>query len=57
MDADYSFHVKIIETHARAFFKVIIFSIDSVIWYFGQNLMIVNNFAMTKTFLITKLNV
>ena len=31
MDADYSFHVKIIETHARAFFKVIIFTIDSVL--------------------------
>jgi hypothetical protein len=30
MDADYSFYVKTIETHARAFFKVIIFSISSV---------------------------
>ena len=30
MGADYSFYVKTIETHARAFFKVIIFSIDSV---------------------------
>ena len=28
--ADYSFYVKTIETHARAFFKVIIFSISSV---------------------------
>ena len=28
--ADYSFYVKTIETHARAFFKVIIFSIGSV---------------------------
>ena len=27
MGADYSFYVKTIETHARAFFKVIIFSI------------------------------
>ena len=27
MGADYSFYVEIIETHARAFFKVIIFSI------------------------------
>ena len=30
MGADYSFYVKNIETHARAFFKVIIFSISSV---------------------------
>ena len=30
MGADYSFYLKTIETHARAFFKVIIFSIDSV---------------------------
>ena len=30
MGADYSFYVKIIETHARAFFEVIIFSIGSV---------------------------
>ena len=30
MGADYSFYVKIIETHARAFFNVIIFSIGSV---------------------------
>ena len=30
MGADYSFYVKTIETHARAFFKVIIFSIGSV---------------------------
>ena len=30
MGADYSFYVKTIETHARAFFKVIIFSISSV---------------------------
>ena len=30
MGADYSFYVKAIETHARAFFKVIIFSIGSV---------------------------
>ena len=30
MGANYSFYVKIIETHARAFFKVIIFSIGSV---------------------------
>ena len=30
MGGDYSFYVKTIETHARAFFKVIIFSIDSV---------------------------
>ena len=30
MDADYSFYVKTIETHARAFFKVIIFSIGTV---------------------------
>jgi hypothetical protein len=28
--ADYSFYEKTIETHARAFFKVIIFSIGSV---------------------------
>ena len=33
MDADYSFYVKTIETHARSFFKVIIFSIGSVITY------------------------
>ena len=32
MGADYSFYVKTIETHARAFFKVIIFSIGSVFW-------------------------
>ena len=31
MGADYSFYVKTIETHARSFFKVIIFSIGSVI--------------------------
>ena len=31
MSADYSFYVKIIEIHARAFFKVIIFSIGSVV--------------------------
>ena len=30
MGADYSFYVKTIETHARAFFKVIIFSVSSV---------------------------
>ena len=30
MGANYSFFVKTFETHARAFFKVIIFSIDSV---------------------------
>ena len=30
MGADYSFYVKTIETHARAFFKVIIFSIGNV---------------------------
>ena len=30
MGADYSFYVKTIETHARAFFKVIFFSISSV---------------------------
>ena len=30
MGADYSFYVKTIETHARAFFKIIIFSIGSV---------------------------
>ena len=30
MSADYSFYVKTIETHARAFIKVIIFSIGSV---------------------------
>ena len=30
MGANYSFYVKIIETHARAFIKVIIFSIGSV---------------------------
>ena len=30
MGADYQFYVKNIETHARAFFKVIIFSIGSV---------------------------
>ena len=30
MGADYSFYVKTIETHARAFLKVIIFSIGSV---------------------------
>ena len=32
MGADYSFYVKNIETHAHAFFKVIIFSIGSVRW-------------------------
>ena len=31
MGADYSFYVKTIETHAPVFFKVIIFSIGSVI--------------------------
>ena len=31
MGAHYSFYVKTIETHARTFFKVIIFSIGSVI--------------------------
>ena len=30
MGANYSFYVKTIETHARAFFKIIIFSIGSV---------------------------
>ena len=30
LGADYSFYVKSIETHARTFFKVIIFSIGSV---------------------------
>ena len=30
MGANYSFYVKTIETHASAFFKVIIFSISSV---------------------------
>ena len=30
MGADYTFYVKTIKTHARAFFKVIIFSIGSV---------------------------
>ena len=30
MGADNSFYVKIVETHARAFFKVIIFSLSSV---------------------------
>ena len=35
MGADYSFYVKIIETHARAFFKVIIFSISSVYGIFN----------------------
>ena len=30
MGADYSFYVKTIEIHARAFLKVIIFSIGSV---------------------------
>ena len=30
MGADYSFYVRTIETHAGAFFKVIIFSISSV---------------------------
>ena len=32
MGTDYSFYVKSIETHARSFFKVIIFSIGSVPW-------------------------
>ena len=31
MGADYSFYLKTIETHARAFFKVIIFSIGTVV--------------------------
>ena len=35
MGANYSFYVKTIETHARAFFNVIIFSIGSV---FGEKL-------------------
>ena len=30
MGADHSFYVKAIETHARAFFKVIIFSVSSM---------------------------
>ena len=30
MGANYTFYMKTIETHARAFFKVIIFSINSV---------------------------
>ena len=30
MGADYSFYMKTIETHARAFIKVVIFSIGSV---------------------------
>ena len=30
MGADYSFYVKTIDTYARAFFKVIIFSIGTV---------------------------
>ena len=36
MDADYSFYVKTIETHARAFFKVIIFSIGIVSGDMGE---------------------
>ena len=38
MGADYSFYVKTIETHACAFFKVIIFSIGSVLSFlvFGK---------------------
>ena len=32
MGADNSFYIKTIETHAGAFFKVIIFSIGSVIY-------------------------
>ena len=38
MGADYSFYVKTIETHARAFFNVIIFSISSVNTVFSINL-------------------
>ena len=37
MGADHSFYVKTIETHARAFFKVIIFSIGSVGGLFFKN--------------------
>ena len=39
MGADYSFHVKTIETHARTFFKIIIFSISSVSWHLENNLL------------------
>ena len=35
MGADYTFYMKTIETHACAFFKVIIFSISSVGTYFS----------------------
>ena len=47
MGADYSFYVKTIETHARAFFKVIIFSISSVC-----NLPVVRVMAITKRIIL-----
>ena len=34
LGVDYSFYVKIIEIHAHAFFKVIIFSIGSVLYVY-----------------------
>ena len=51
MGAAYSFYVKTIETHARAFFKVIIFSINSV----QSLLLIAKNFfiAYERTFVNT----
>ena len=47
MGANYSFYVKTIETHARAFFKVIIFSIGSVFSHLK-----IYNFDEVKTSLI-----
>ena len=49
MGAKYSFYVKTIETQARAFFKVIIFSIGSVktlLFYFQFYTLKLNNLGL-----------
>ena len=57
MGADYSFYVKTIETHARAFFKVIIFSRSSVVSMYiggetlGKPLVIVRELDNRQLFL------
>ena len=51
MGADYSFYVKIIETQARAFFKVIILSIGSVYCNLLNSYPIINNSFMLVSIL------
>ena len=47
MGANYSFYMKTIEAHARAFFKVIIFSIGSV-FIFGSTLFLLLYVSIAK---------